>query len=543
MSEIQKLIQGYLDRRLTADQTQNLQAWIKADEENARTFVRYCLIHNYMRTECMEEDLRESLTVFSQSDTAPVGGDTGRIASEAILGQEERESAEKVQRIRKLAEHELQIFLEEQEQLRREQQSQSLRRMNAWQELNGRFQDGIARIGFALRTSAKLAFRAWILVSIVLLLVLVIHAQYRQRVIATLVEDMDAVWAVTPETQSLRPDYLELREGYAEIHFNNDVRILLTAPCRFDLHSPRKMTLHEGVLTAKVPQRAVGFTVRTPSSKVVDLGTEFGVRIDENGKTETAVFSGSLRFSGVRTSPVLGVKSLIVRENQQAQVSSSGELTGAVQGLDADHGYLLSWQDVRDLKQRQLHDRLYLPQVSGQCLCLRDKPQSLLFGQLESSDHMFVFLEGTDIVLQQDWVGPVISPGPLALQGPLASAHTLAAGRRVDSYIIHFDPVNPSPGEVGVRCRATIRFPRRIAGVITATEQLIEADKEFADPSIVYPQKGRGVEAISSAVAEHQVSIAEDLQTLTLDITASHSIDQMRVLIEAASPLSEEKPR
>ncbi|MCP3694504.1 MAG: FecR domain-containing protein, partial [Planctomycetaceae bacterium] len=139
--------------------------------------------------------------------------------------------------------------------------------------------------------------------TIILILGLIIHAQYSQRVIATLVQEVDSEWAQTPESRVLRPGSYELNRGYAEIQFNNNVTVLLEAPCRLDLHSPKKMSLHEGTLTARVPKQAVGFTVQTASSRVVDLGTEFGVRIGEDGKTQAAVFTGSLRFSGLHKSP------------------------------------------------------------------------------------------------------------------------------------------------------------------------------------------------------------------------------------------------
>lgn len=530
------LILKYLDGRLSPDQVQILQDWINADEENARTFVRYCILHSQMRTQCMEEDLRESLTVFTQTDPVQAGQDTGLISSEVILGADDSGSEAKVQRIREFAEHELQTYMDEQERLRREEQSQNLRRSNAWQDFRSRMLDRWSHLVFSVTAYSRFALRAWISVSVILLLVLVIHAQYRQRVIATLVEEMDAVWATAPETKALRAGVLDLREGFAEIQFNNNVKVLLEAPCRFDLHSPKKVSLHEGTLTAKVPKQAVGFTVKTASSRVVDLGTEFGVRIGEDGKTETAVFTGSLRFSGLRKSPALGVRSLIVRRNQRAETSPQGILNEGVKPLAKDHGFLLSWQDIHELKQREHHERLYRPQVSGQCLVLNDRPVSLSPGFLESSDHVFVFLERQDVELEQNWVGTMVAPGPVALQGPLMSSLTLPAGTRVDSYIVHFDPENPLPGKNVSRCQAQIRFVRPIVSVITATNLLLEADAVFGDPTITYPSGGRGVEAYSDGDSMHQLVISEDRRTLSLNITASRSMDQMRVLVQAVQP-------
>jgi len=441
---MKNLILRYLDGRLKPDQMQTLQDWINVDEQNARTFVRYCMVHSHMRSQCMEEDLRESLTMFTETDPPSAGVDASSVSSEAILGVRDADSEAKVQRIREFAERELQTYMDEQERLRRERQSEILRRHNAWQEFRNRINERFTHLVYSLTAYSKLVLRACILISVILLLVLVIHGQYRQRVIANLVEEMDAVWVTAPETKALRAGTLELRQGFAEIQFSNQVTVLLEAPCRLDLHSPKKMSLYEGTLTAKVPKQAVGFTVKTASSRVVDLGTEFGVRVGEGGKTQAAVFTGSLRFSSLHKSPTLGIKSLIVQQNQQAETSADGILTGRAQPLPKNHGYLLSWQDVDDLKQRQLHERLYLPQATGQCRILRERPQSLQEGSLASNEHIFVFLEREDVQLPEDWVGPVIAPGPVALEYPLTTSQTLSAGQRVDSYIVHFDPISPA---------------------------------------------------------------------------------------------------
>jgi ferric-dicitrate binding protein FerR (iron transport regulator) len=537
MEDLMKdLIFRYLDGRLKPDQVQTLQDWINADEQNARTFARYCLVHSHMRTQCMEEDLRESLTEFTQTDPPSAGEDTGSVSSEVILGVGEPESEAKVQRIREFAEQELQTYMDEQDRLRGEQQSQPLRRPTAWQAFRHGIHERFTHLVFFLTAYSRLVLRTWILVSVILLLGLVIHGQYRQRVIATLVEEMDAVWVKAPETKALRPGTLELRQGFAEIQFNNQVTVLLEAPCRLDLHSPKKMSLHEGTLTARVPKQAVGFTVKTASSRVVDLGTEFGVRIGEDGKTQAAVFTGRLRFSSLHKSPTLGIKSLIVQKNQQAETSARGTLTGGVQSLPEDHGYLLSWQDVDDLKQRQLHERLYLPQATGQCRILREKPQSLKKGSLASNEHIFVFLERHSITLAEDWTGVVVTPGLVDLGKPLTTRKVLSAGSQVDSYIVH---LNPEEGlQARIECRATVVFPRPIVGVVTATEQLNSTDVLFGDPAIDYPGSGRGVEAKAATAEEHEVMIGADRQTLHLNMAAYSRLDQMRVLIQAVQTSS-----
>jgi hypothetical protein len=69
--------------------------------------------------------------------------------------------------------------------------------------------------------------------------------------------------------------------------------VIVHAPCRFDLESPSRVRLFEGQASAQVlDKRASGFTIVTPSAHIVDLGTQFGVRVDAAGATETQVLRG-----------------------------------------------------------------------------------------------------------------------------------------------------------------------------------------------------------------------------------------------------------
>jgi hypothetical protein len=87
---------------------------------------------------------------------------------------------------------------------------------------------------------------------------------------------------------------LKLAAGLAEITFDNGARVLLEGPAEFVLDSRGQASLIFGQLTANVPEQAIGFTIQTPMVNVVDLGTEFGVRVSQKGLTDVAVFSGQV---------------------------------------------------------------------------------------------------------------------------------------------------------------------------------------------------------------------------------------------------------
>ena len=66
---------------------------------------------------------------------------------------------------------------------------------------------------------------------------------------------------------------LELKVGIVRLDFANGAMVTLQGPARFEIISEEKTRLESGILTASIPQSAVGFEVITPAVGVVDLGT------------------------------------------------------------------------------------------------------------------------------------------------------------------------------------------------------------------------------------------------------------------------------
>lgn len=87
---------------------------------------------------------------------------------------------------------------------------------------------------------------------------------------------------------------LELLEGLAEITFDRGARTILQGPTVIELQSADAARLQAGRLVGHVPPEAAGFAVRTPSTTVVDMGTEFGLEVDRQGAAEVMVFEGEV---------------------------------------------------------------------------------------------------------------------------------------------------------------------------------------------------------------------------------------------------------
>ena len=86
---------------------------------------------------------------------------------------------------------------------------------------------------------------------------------------------------------------LNVAQGEVELVYDTGARLLLIGPAEF-LVGKIGGELHRGGLMASVPEAGHGFTIETPHGKVIDLGTEFGVVVDDFGVSEVSVFEGKV---------------------------------------------------------------------------------------------------------------------------------------------------------------------------------------------------------------------------------------------------------
>jgi hypothetical protein len=110
---------------------------------------------------------------------------------------------------------------------------------------------------------------------------------------------------------------LQLQSGLAELSFTGGASVVLQGPASLELLSGNSARLVRGRLSARVPEAAQGFTILSPEGKVVDLGTEFGMDVAEDGSAEVVVFRGEVRAER-DGAPVS------VREAQAVRIGSAG---------------------------------------------------------------------------------------------------------------------------------------------------------------------------------------------------------------------------
>jgi hypothetical protein len=123
------------------------------------------------------------------------------------------------------------------------------------------------------------------------------HAADPAGYVATLAEAPDAVWGadtdvLLPGSRLLASEF-ELKHGIARIGFDSSVELIVEGPARFRLDGPDAATIVAGKVVFRADDAAAPFTLRTPSSVLVDLGTEYAVEVSGT-REEVHVFSGEV---------------------------------------------------------------------------------------------------------------------------------------------------------------------------------------------------------------------------------------------------------
>lgn len=118
---------------------------------------------------------------------------------------------------------------------------------------------------------------------------------------------------------SVAPGVLRLKSGAARIEFFQGACIVLEGPAELEIVSAGEAFCRRGRLSAEVPSYARGFKVRTPKGTVVDLGTSFGLKVDEDA-AEVHVFQGEVEL----LSGADGDGQRLLQEGQAASLETAG---------------------------------------------------------------------------------------------------------------------------------------------------------------------------------------------------------------------------
>ena len=87
-----------------------------------------------------------------------------------------------------------------------------------------------------------------------------------------------------------------LKEGLVKLKFDNNTQVTIEGPASFQILDDDMIKLNYGQLYSQVPAEAYGFQISTQHAKLIDLGTEFGVKEVIDGNTEVHVFKGQVNL-------------------------------------------------------------------------------------------------------------------------------------------------------------------------------------------------------------------------------------------------------
>ena len=110
--------------------------------------------------------------------------------------------------------------------------------------------------------------------------------------VATITRTIDARWEHGGEYAELARlnvgENVSLGSGQMELIFDTGVEVVVIGPAQFQISSAESIYSSRGTISARVGASGVGFTIDTPAARVIDLGTAFGVAINDDGGADAA---------------------------------------------------------------------------------------------------------------------------------------------------------------------------------------------------------------------------------------------------------------
>lgn len=166
------------------------------------------------------------------------------------------------------------------------------------------------------------------------------HEEPTTGAVAAIDRTVDAVWVDKAVSRTagmpLERGWLKLASGLVEIEFYCGARVVLEGPVELQLLSFNEAFCLHGKLTAEVPNQARGFRVNTPRGSVIDLGTAFGLSVDDD-TSEVHVFKGEvdlISLTDARTGLKEGHAASIGRDGVVHLSDARGHSFTATTGLD-----------------------------------------------------------------------------------------------------------------------------------------------------------------------------------------------------------------
>jgi hypothetical protein len=148
--------------------------------------------------------------------------------------------------------------------------------------------------------------------------------------------------SATNQPALARGEELALASGIVELKLKQGVTVRIEGPAEWTIDGNNRATLTRGKLLASVPHRAIGFTLVTPTATVVDLGTEFGVTVDDRGGVRTKVYKGAIKLRPSNAEAAQQPRSLRLSAGQSVRIDVQGNVTPVHDGVTTAEEFIRS---------------------------------------------------------------------------------------------------------------------------------------------------------------------------------------------------------
>ena len=350
--------------------------------------------------------------------------------------------------------------------------------------------------------------------------------------IARLVTSLDANWRDIDPTPGafLEKGSFRLDAGIVELEFNRGARVTIRGPSSFELKSKDLLHVSSGNLVARIPEEAIGFTIATDEADVVDLGTEFGLRVEGGRQTEVHVMEGLVEVFPREDSSNRSAESIRIEEGQAIRwkVGDSERMGTERIPVRSSRG-VLGTRQRGDLGLTFLQGNIRLKETVSAADLRRP-----------TSSWIEVIPEQSGVLLQHEIPVTQVSPGNYRFFG--SSGQFIPAGTKVDSYLFHFRSSQASP------VQGVIKFDQEIVGLVCEAGQLAASDSIVGLGGMRYPVASRQYRGLEPRLLSEnpvpdkgggwtadEVTVSQDMRTvgLSVNVNPGRGVDQLRVLVRS----------
>lgn len=315
--------------------------------------------------------------------------------------------------------------------------------------------------------------------------------------------------------------YVNIERGLVQMDFINGASLTLEGPAKLEIENSSEIVLHSGIVTATIPESAIGFMVDTSTARVVDLGTAFGVSVAEGGITEVCVFDGEVEVHPISEKRVNSQTVQLVREGQAVRATNDSAEIASVSYNPSP--FENAWPVSSGVLQTTGNIRFVSPGPSFHP------------GNFEDNENIVIFPERSNFTPDQPIRVDLVDPGEYQ-RTSYKEKRTLPAGLKVTSYLLQLDsfPAGKHPN-IQREVQGQITFAKPIVGVITMTRLLKESEEVFGFPDVQY-HVAREIEPRPEGDERpgfDSLILAADRRTLIVELMESPGhLDQIRVLVE-----------